>query len=75
MTLPYNPQGEDPLTTSTRVELFDVNGRVDATASIAATKEVQSDVNTVRLPNGTVDVVNTQAKRLAAKAAVLARRT
>ncbi len=76
MTLPYNTQGEDSLTTSTRVELFDANGHIDGAASVAATREVHADSNTVRLPGSSaIDVPNTQAKRALAKAAVLARRT
>ena len=74
MTLPYNTQGEDSLTTSTRVELFDANGHIDGVASVAATREVHADSNTVRLPGGAIDVAGTQAKRALAKAAVLARR-
>jgi hypothetical protein len=74
MTLPYNSQGEDSLTISTRVELFDANGHIDGVASVAATREVQAESNTVRLPGGAIDVPNTQAKRAVAKAAILARR-
>jgi hypothetical protein len=52
----------------------EVTGHIDAVATSEATRQVLSDVNTVRV-NGAVDHVQTLAKRKTAKTAFLASRS
>jgi hypothetical protein len=67
MTAMNTRQNIHPTEVVNLLDIFDKNGRVDSVQSGAVEREIFSEANTVRRPDGTIDHTASAVKHAAAK--------